>query len=83
MARSNRFLAPQSILIVLIILVLAGAVFGTYQLLQDGSSDTSSANQSTLESDKDIEEASRSLDSDQLESGLEPTQLDEDLNDLL
>lgn len=80
---------PVLIGVVAIAAILTFGVVATYRLLLSDTKDSSvatpeaSTSSSTLQNNSDIENATQSLDNDQLNDDLNPTQLDEDLTDLL
>lgn len=72
------------VLVVGLIVVLGVVGFAGYRVMNaDKNKDEATAVPAKIESKKDVEQAKKSLDTDNLDNDLNPNQLDNDLNDLL
>jgi hypothetical protein len=71
------------LLLVGAIVVLGVVGFAGYRVMNADNDKDSAAVPAKIESKKDVQQAQKSLDNDNLDSDLNPSQLDDDLNDLL
>lgn len=71
------------IVLIGLIIVLGVVGFAGYRVMNANKDETATTVPSKIESKKDVQQAQKSLDSDNLDSDLNTADLDKDLNDLL